>query len=135
MSEGNFPAQFGESLFIGAGITTGGQLHSLIQPGSITHDSPTFLLEKRINPESCRTFSPTVYPRCGGAVTGAVGGAMYGSQLSVYMGHAHNTNLPLTKPVSWQASMDKHSYTEYNHALLSATIGVPSSVLRPRDDL
>ena len=26
----------------------------------------------------------------------------------VWMGHAHNTNLPLTKPVSWQASMDKH---------------------------
>ena len=81
MSEGNFPAQIGESLFNGAGITTGGQLHSLIQPGSLTHDSPTFLLEKRINPESCRTFSPTASHACGGAVTGAVGGAMSGSQL------------------------------------------------------
>ena len=94
MSEGNFPAQIGESLFIGAGITTGGQLHSLIQPGSLTHDSPTFLLEKNINPEPCRTFSPpTASHGCGGAVTGAVGGAMYGSQLSVYMGH--------TPPVKW----------------------------------
>ena len=55
-----------------------------IRPDSITHDSPTFQFEKRINPESCSTFSPTVYPRCGGAVTGAVGGAMYGSQLAVY---------------------------------------------------
>ena len=88
MSEGNFPAQIGESLFIGAGITTGGQLHSLIQPGSLTHDSPTFLLEKRINPESCRTFSPTASHACGGAVTGAVGCAMYGSRLSVYMGQS-----------------------------------------------
>ena len=40
MSEGNFPAQIGESLFIGAGITTGGQLHSLIQPGSLPTIAP-----------------------------------------------------------------------------------------------
>ena len=81
MSEGNFPAQIGESLFNGAGITTGGQLHSLIQPGSLTHDSPTSLLEKRINPESCGTFSSPASHACGGAVTRAVDCAMSGSQL------------------------------------------------------
>ena len=50
-------------------------------PGSLTHDSPTPLLEKRINPESCGPFSYPASPACGGAVTRAVDCAMSGSQL------------------------------------------------------
>ena len=54
---------------------------SLTDPARLpTHQSPTFLLEKRISPESCSTFSSlTVSQHCGGAVTGAVGGAMTGA--------------------------------------------------------
>ena len=50
-------------------------------PGSLTRNSPTPLLEKRINPELCVPFSSQVSPACGGAVTRAVGGAMSGGQL------------------------------------------------------
>ena len=76
-----FPPKLAKVFFIGAGITTGGQFHSRIQPGSLTHDSPTPLLEKRINPESCGPFSSPASHACGGAVTRAVDCAMSGSQL------------------------------------------------------
>ena len=76
-----FPPKLAKVFFIGAGITTGGQFHSQIQPGSLTHDSPTPLLEKRINPESCGPFSSPASHACGGAVTRAVDCAMSGSQL------------------------------------------------------
>ena len=40
MSKGNFPAQLLKVFEIGAGVTSGGQLHSLIQPGSLPTKAP-----------------------------------------------------------------------------------------------
>ena len=45
------------SLFLAAGVTSEGQLHSLTRPGSLHTKAPHSYWRNNINPESCSTFS------------------------------------------------------------------------------